>query len=97
MSFASATTITTAWTTISSTIAPTGVPWRFDTDAITAGSRRSRAIAKTPRVDATAAPTYGEHVEEHHQHEDLEPELGTSELVPGAPSANRGARRRRDS
>ena len=39
------------------TIAPTGVPYRFETEASVAGSRRSRAIANTPRVDATAAPT----------------------------------------
>ena len=38
-------------------IAPEGVPNLADTFASTAGSRRSRAIANMPRVDATAAPT----------------------------------------
>ncbi len=42
---------------ISRTIAPTGVPYFRDTAASGAGSRRSRAIANTPRVEATAAPT----------------------------------------
>ena len=42
--------------TIRNTIAPAGVPKRADTFASMPGSRRSRAIAKTPRVEATAAP-----------------------------------------
>ena len=45
------------FTTVTSTIAPAGVPYLRDTEASGLGRRRSLAMAKTPRDPATAAPT----------------------------------------
>ena len=74
-------------------IAPVGVPYFAETPASIAGRRRSRAIANTPRVDATRRPDADrEHVEEHDDDQELQDAVrAVTSRASGAPSANSGA------
>jgi hypothetical protein len=80
-----------AWIAISRTIAPTGVSYLRDTDASAAGRRRSRAIANTPRVEATAAPTYTASMSRNTTTKRAFSQKSEPDGLPGAPSANSGA------
>src|SRR4029450_9295469 len=81
----------TTWSAMSSAIAPVGVPYLLETVARAPGSRRSRAIAKVPLVDATAAPTYTASMSKKTTTSRTFSQNSDPDGDPGAPRANSGA------